>query len=166
MVDVAARQVFPNYSDSDSGDEWVGEAPEEPSVPPPGSLVSQRPRIADYVTDISYQVETEDREDHSFFGIMFDLEAKNDLPIEHVLLTEIMVRGDLGHVTVWWTPGSFHPELKGSIGEGPNHSNHLNHSNSFKIGIFRKFSLENSKFQKISTFSKLSAKFRQNFIKI
>merc|ERR1719359_2082577 len=109
MVDVAARQVFPNYSDSDSGDEWVGEAPEEPSVPPPGSLVSQRPRIADYVTDISYQVETEDRQDHSFFGIMFDLEAKNDLPIEHVLLTEIMVRGDLGHVTVWWTPGSFHP---------------------------------------------------------
>ena len=31
-------------------------------------------------------------------------------------------------------------ELKGSIGEGPNHSNHSNHSNSFKIGIFpRKF---------------------------
>ena len=27
-------------------------------------------------------------------------------------------------------------ELKGSIGEGPNHSNHSNHSNSFKIGIF------------------------------
>ena len=129
MVDVAARQVLPNYSDSDSGDEWVGE---EPSVPPPGSLVSQRPRIADYVTDISYQVETEDREDHSFFGIMFDLEAKNDIPIEHVLLTEIMVRGDLGHVTVWWTPGSFHSELKGSIGEGPNHSN-LSDQNSVRI---------------------------------
>ena len=32
------------------------------------------------------------------------------------------------------------PELKGSIGEGPNHSNHSHHSNSFKIGIFlRKF---------------------------
>ena len=32
------------------------------------------------------------------------------------------------------------PELKGSIGEGPNHSNHSNHSNSFEIGIFpRKF---------------------------
>ena len=36
-----------------------------------------------------------------------------------------------------------------------NHSNHSNHSNSFKIGIFSR------KFQKISTFSKLSAKFRQ-----
>ena len=55
------------------------------------------------------------------------------------------------------------PELKGSIGEGPNHSNHSNrsnHSNSFKI---QEFSLENSK---ISTFSKLSAKIRQIFIKI
>ena len=31
---------------------------------------------------------------------------------------------------------AFAPELKGSIGEGPNHSNHSNHSNSFKIGIF------------------------------
>ena len=53
-------------------------------------------------------------------------------------------------------------ELKGSIGEGPNHSNHLNHSNhsnSFKIGIFPR-KLKNSEN------SKLSAKFRQNFIKI
>ena len=40
---------------------------------------------------------------------------------------------------------AFSAELKGSIGEGPNHSNHSNHSNSFKIGIFRNFSLENSK---------------------
>ena len=67
-------------------------------------------------------------------------------------------------------PGTpWYAELKGSIGEGPNHSNHSNHSNSFKIGIFRNFSFENfliQKFQKISTFSKLSAKFRQNFIKI
>ena len=40
---------------------------------------------------------------------------------------------------------AYSAELKGSIGEGPNHSNHSNHSNSFKIGIFRIFSLENSK---------------------
>ena len=33
-------------------------------------------------------------------------------------------------------------ELKGSVGEGPNHSNH---SNSFKIGISWNFSLEDSK---------------------
>ena len=36
--------------------------------------------------------------------------------------------------------GQAQPGLKGSIGEGPNHSNHSNHSNSFKIGMFpRKF---------------------------
>ena len=29
------------------------------------------------------------------------------------------------------------PELKGSIGEGPNHSNHSNHSNPFKIQEIR-----------------------------
>ena len=60
------------------------------------------------------------------------------------------------------------PGLKGSIGEGPNHSNHSNHSNSFKIRIFRNFSLENSKISENFNinFSKLSAKFRQHFIKI
>ena len=57
----------------------------------------------------------------------------------------------------------YYAELKGSVGEGPNHSNHSNHSNSFKI---RFFFLKIQKFQKISTFSNLSAKFRQNFIKI
>ena len=34
-------------------------------------------------------------------------------------------------------------ELKGSIGEGPNHSNHSNHSNSFKIGIFPRIKFKN-----------------------
>ena len=37
--------------------------------------------------------------------------------------------------------------LKGSIGEGPNHSNHSNHSNSFKI---QEFSLEIQNFRKIN----------------
>ena len=47
----------------------------------------------------------------------------------------------------WLLPddAEFETELKGSVGEGPNHSNHSNHSNSFEIGIFRNFSLENSK---------------------
>jgi hypothetical protein len=104
--------------DSESGDDWVQFeevedvphiVPQEEAVPPPGSLISQRPKLADYVTDLSYQVETEDRQDHTFFGMMFDLEAKSEVPIEHVVLSEIAVRGDLGHVTVWWTPGSFNP---------------------------------------------------------
>ena len=58
-------------------------------------------------------------------------------------------------------------ELKGSIGEGSNHSNrsnHSNHSNSLKITIFpRKFKNFRNNFQH---FLKLSAKVRRNFIKI
>ena len=52
----------------------------------------------------------------------------------------------------------FDAELKGSIGEGPNHSNH---SNSVKIAIFSRKFKNFRNFQKISTCSKLSAKFRQ-----
>ena len=37
---------------------------------------------------------------------------------------------------------AYNAKLKGSIGQGPNHSNHSNHSNSFKI---QEFLLENSK---------------------
>ena len=53
-------------------------------------------------------------------------------------------------------------ELKGSIGEGPNHSNFSDQS-SVKI---QELLLNNWKNQECSTFSKISAKFRQNFIKI
>ena len=62
------------------------------------------------------------------------------------------------------------PGLKGSIGEGPNHSNHSNHSNSFKIGIFpRKFK---NNFRKIQHFlnyrrnsDKISSKSEQKSLK-
>ena len=56
-------------------------------------------------------------------------------------------------------PPALRPELKGSIGEGPNHSN-FSHQSSVKIlanlnsGIFAKKIKKN---QEISTFSKISA---------
>ena len=83
--------------------------------------------------------------------------------------------GSSGPVDVLVAPGSAirwsTAELKGSIGEGPNHSNHSNHSNSFKIGIFRNFSLENSKisenskFQHFLNYRRNSDKFHQNLSK-
>ena len=65
------------------------------------------------------------------------------------------------------------PELKGSIGEGPNHSNHSNrsnHSNSFKIGIFpRNFKIFRELTQNFNIFeiigeilTKISSKSEQN----
>ena len=70
-------------------------------------------------------------------------------------------------------PGSC-AELKGSIGEGPNHSNHSNHSNrlnSFKIGIFtRKFkNFRKLKFQHFLNYrrnsDKISSKSEQKSVK-
>ena len=56
------------------------------------------------------------------------------------------------------------PELKGSIGEGSNHSNFSDRSSTKNSVKIQEFSLEKN--QEISTFSKISAKFRQNFIQI
>jgi hypothetical protein len=43
---------------------------------------------------------TTDNEDHTFCGIMFPLRVKNNLPVEHILLHSISVRGRLGDLTV------------------------------------------------------------------
>ena len=49
-------------------------------------------------------------------------------------------------------------ELKGSIGEGPNHSNHSNRSNSFKIGIFTRKFKNFRKFQHFLNYRRISGK--------
>ena len=58
------------------------------------------------------------------------------------------------------------PELKGSIGEGPNHSNH---SNSFKIGIFPRKFKNFRKFQHFLNYrrnsDKISSKSEQKSVK-
>ena len=58
------------------------------------------------------------------------------------------------------------PELKGSIGEGPNQTDYSDQSSVRILSKFRNFRKKIQKFRKISTFSKISAKFRQNFINI
>ena len=63
-------------------------------------------------------------------------------------------------------------ELKGSVGEGPNHSNHSNnsnHSNSFKMGIFPRKFKNFRKFQHFLTYrrnsDKISSKSEQKSVK-
>eukprot|EP00747_Dinoflagellata_sp_TGD_P102135 gnl/TRDRNA2_/TRDRNA2_168567_c0_seq2.p1 gnl/TRDRNA2_/TRDRNA2_168567_c0~~gnl/TRDRNA2_/TRDRNA2_168567_c0_seq2.p1 ORF type:complete len:323 (-),score=36.89 gnl/TRDRNA2_/TRDRNA2_168567_c0_seq2:110-1078(-) len=73
-----------------------------------GSLGS-RPTVANYLTDVSYEVVTRDMQDHTFHGIMFDIRAKADLPVEVVHVEEIWVRGSLGPMKVWWAVGGFQP---------------------------------------------------------
>jgi len=58
-------------------------------------------------------------------------------PVDVAVFAVLNVVVGMGLAMLLLEPLRFCPELKGSIGEGPNHSNH---SNSFKRGIFpRKF---------------------------
>ena len=57
-------------------------------------------------------------------------------------------------------PGRLIAELKGSIGEGPNHSNFSDQSSVTILAKFRNFRQKIKKIQDISTISYISAKFR------
>ncbi len=52
-------------------------------------------------------VATADRGDHTFSGVMFSIECKADVPVQRMELRAFFVRGHLGSITVWVTPGSW-----------------------------------------------------------
>ncbi|KAL7461067.1 hypothetical protein ACHAXS_001508 [Conticribra weissflogii] len=58
---------------------------------------------ANYVIHDHVEAETSDREDHTFCGIMFPVKCKAVLPIDHVVINSVSVRGALGPLTVWVT---------------------------------------------------------------
>lgn len=62
-----------------------------------------RPTRATYVINENVTVDTTDNEDHSFSGVMFPIQCKDVLPVNHVVIKSIGVRGGLGPVTVWVT---------------------------------------------------------------
>jgi hypothetical protein len=62
-----------------------------------------RPKFATYVINEKVTIDTTDREDHTFCGIAFPIQCKAILPVEHIIISSISVRGDLGPVTVWVT---------------------------------------------------------------
>lgn len=70
-----------------------------------------RPKVANYVVHETFTVDTRDHEDHTFCGVMFDVEcrgpADGGVPIEFLEVHAISIRGDLGPIAVWTTPGSF-----------------------------------------------------------
>ena len=53
----------------------------------------------------SFKFETQDHEDHTFCGMMFDVKvnAMGDVPVESFVLDEIWVRGGLGPIKIYWT---------------------------------------------------------------
>ena len=51
---------------------------------------------ADYLVHDSYTVETEDHEDHTFNGVMFDVEILDARPVQALVVDSVHVRGGLG----------------------------------------------------------------------
>lgn len=72
--------------------------------------VLQRPKVATYLVHDSFTVDTRDHEDHTFCGMMFDVCCKGrddgGLPVEFLQIDSLSIRGDLGPITVWTTPGT------------------------------------------------------------
>lgn len=60
-----------------------------------------RPTEATYTIHEKMTVNTSDREDHTFCGVMFPVVCKELLPVERVVITSLAVRGRLGPLTVW-----------------------------------------------------------------
>ena len=55
----------------------------------------------------SFVVDTRDHEDHTFCGVMFPIVCETFLPAEYIEVSSVWVRGQLGPMTVWWTPDSY-----------------------------------------------------------
>lgn len=69
--------------------------------------VLQRPIVANHIAHERVTVETMDHQDHTFCGIMFDVKCTDNLPVERLEICSIAVRGALGPMTVWTTPGGY-----------------------------------------------------------
>mmetsp|Transcript_15328 Transcript_15328/g.23197 ORF Transcript_15328/g.23197 Transcript_15328/m.23197 type:complete len:421 (-) Transcript_15328:134-1396(-) len=67
---------------------------------------------ANYIIHDRIQAETTDREDHTFCGIMFPVKCKDILPLDHLVINSVAVRGALGPLTVWVTKSE---DLNGEI---------------------------------------------------
>mmetsp|Transcript_19877 Transcript_19877/g.30702 ORF Transcript_19877/g.30702 Transcript_19877/m.30702 type:complete len:474 (-) Transcript_19877:171-1592(-) len=84
-----------------------------------------RPTEATYVIHDNVTVDTNDHEDHTFCGIMFPVKCKDLLPLNHVVIHNLAVRGRLGPLTVWV---SNLDEENNAIG-----SDDANHDRSFRM---------------------------------
>mmetsp|Transcript_39419 Transcript_39419/g.45398 ORF Transcript_39419/g.45398 Transcript_39419/m.45398 type:complete len:486 (+) Transcript_39419:198-1655(+) len=60
-----------------------------------------RPTNATYETHENVTIDTQDNEDHTFCGIMFPVKCKDILPVDHLVIKSVSVRGQLGSMTVW-----------------------------------------------------------------
>ena len=68
------------------------------------NLRSAQGELAEALEYQSFTADTQDREDHTFSGIFFEVSASDELPLKYVEIHSLWVRGELGPLTVWSTP--------------------------------------------------------------
>lgn len=68
----------------------------------PSDYVLKLAKVSDTVHKVT-ELTTSDREDHTFSGIMFNIETQHDLPLAYVKVDSFWVRGALGPVSVYIT---------------------------------------------------------------
>jgi len=73
-----------------------------------------RPTNATYETHENVTIDTQDNEDHTFCGIMFPIQCKDLLPIDHLVVKSVAVRGHLGPLTVWVSKTNANCKIDGS----------------------------------------------------
>ena len=61
---------------------------------------------AEEIVHQNVTVDTHDRQDHSYAGVMFNVQCK-PAALQYLEVSALWVRGDLGPITVWATPDSF-----------------------------------------------------------
>mmetsp|Transcript_7136 Transcript_7136/g.13928 ORF Transcript_7136/g.13928 Transcript_7136/m.13928 type:complete len:359 (+) Transcript_7136:3-1079(+) len=83
------------------------------------------PSFSSYTTMCTYNADTRDNEDHTFSGIMFDVEAKTQMPVTYIEIHAIWVRGRLGRIQVFTTPdGYLYKNNKASCWKRVHYGNH------------------------------------------
>jgi hypothetical protein len=63
--------------------------------------IAQLQTVPHHLVEGKLVANTKDNEDHTFSGIMFEVEAKDDLPIKFLEIQSVSVRGELGMVSVY-----------------------------------------------------------------
>lgn len=74
--------------------------------------VLRRPTVANHIVQERVTVDTQDHEDHTFCGVVFDVKCTESLPIQFVEITSLAVRGSLGPMTVWTVPETYRGKLQ------------------------------------------------------
>lgn len=70
---------------------------------------SQRECRSSYIQSGEFQLRTRDDDDHTFYGIVFNVELTGRVPVEWLEVLGVSVRGTLGVVKVFTAEGGYEP---------------------------------------------------------